>query len=117
MSLHWIDLVLVQIFIFLFINFSIDMACDAARSADVAAVIMHEGLAHICLLTSSMTVVRMRVEMNIPRKRKGSCSQHDKARAYSLARVGGYVTSLFPWADSVEVLRQCNARNFASRLF
>ncbi|XP_065831312.1 protein pelota homolog isoform X2 [Oscarella lobularis] len=56
----------------------LDMACDAARSADVAAVIMHEGLAHICLLTPSMTVVRMRVEMNIPRKRKGSCSQHDK---------------------------------------
>eukprot|EP00118_Oscarella_pearsei_P015218 m.136139 g.136139 ORF g.136139 m.136139 type:complete len:385 (+) comp38172_c1_seq102:40-1194(+) len=56
----------------------LEMACDAARSADVAAVIMHEGLAHICLLTASMTVVRMKVEMNIPRKRKGSCSQHDK---------------------------------------
>ena len=92
------------------------MACDAARSADVAAVIMHEGLAHICLLTPSMTVVRMRVEMNIPRKRKGSCSQHDKARAYSLARVG--ICDFFvSMADSVEVLRQCNARNFASRLF
>ncbi|XP_042202483.1 protein pelota homolog [Callorhinchus milii] len=57
----------------------IEQACDPARIADVAAVIMQEGLAHVCLVTSSMTVLRAKVETNIPRKRKGSCSQHDKA--------------------------------------
>ncbi|XP_075034856.1 protein pelota homolog isoform X2 [Mixophyes fleayi] len=57
----------------------IEQACDPAFSADVAAVIMQEGLAHICLVTSSMTLLRAKIETNIPRKRQGSCSQHEKA--------------------------------------
>ncbi|XP_064425603.1 protein pelota homolog [Latimeria chalumnae] len=57
----------------------IEQACDPAQKADVAAVVMQEGLAHICLVTPSMTILRAKIEMNIPRKRKGSCSQHDKA--------------------------------------
>ncbi|XP_071944987.1 protein pelota homolog isoform X2 [Antedon mediterranea] len=57
----------------------IEMACDVAQSADVAAVILQEGLAHVCLVTSSMTVIRAKLEQNIPRKRKGFCQQHDKA--------------------------------------
>ncbi|XP_055522150.1 protein pelota homolog [Leucoraja erinacea] len=57
----------------------IEQACDPAQNADVAAVIMQEGLANICLVTSSMTVMRAKVETTIPRKRKGSCTQHDKA--------------------------------------
>ena len=55
-----------------------DMACDPTQSADVGAVIMQEGLAHICLVTPSMTLVRAKVEHGIPRKRKGFCQQHDK---------------------------------------
>ncbi|XP_043942523.1 protein pelota homolog [Protopterus annectens] len=57
----------------------IDQACDPAQKADVAAVVMQEGLANICLVTPSMTLLRAKVEMTIPRKRKGNCSQHDKA--------------------------------------
>uniref|UniRef100_A0A0K8TRP8 Protein pelota homolog n=1 Tax=Tabanus bromius TaxID=304241 RepID=A0A0K8TRP8_TABBR len=56
----------------------IDMACDVTQNADVAAVIMQEGLAHICLITSSMTLVRSKIEVCIPRKRKGNVSQHEK---------------------------------------
>lgn len=57
----------------------IDQACDPAFSADVAAVVMQEGLAHICLVTPSMTLLRAKIETNIPRKRRGNCSQHEKA--------------------------------------
>lgn len=57
----------------------IELACDVARSADVAAVVMQEGLAHVCLVTPSMTVIRAKIEHNIPRKRRGSCKQHDNA--------------------------------------
>lgn len=46
--------------------------------AEVAAVVMTGGLAHVCLVTSHMTVTRARIEMNIPRKRAGS-SDHRKA--------------------------------------
>ena len=56
------------------------MACDPTQHADLGAIVMQEGLAHVCLVTSSMTLVRAKIETNIPRKRKGMCSQHDKVR-------------------------------------
>lgn len=56
----------------------LEMACDPTQHADLAAVIMQEGLANVCLITSNMTIVRAKIETNIPRKRKGSCTQHDK---------------------------------------
>uniref|UniRef100_A0A224XRE3 Protein pelota homolog n=2 Tax=Panstrongylus TaxID=65342 RepID=A0A224XRE3_9HEMI len=56
----------------------VDMACDPTQNADVAAVIMQEGLAHICLITSSMTLIRAKIDQVIPRKRKGNVKQHEK---------------------------------------
>ncbi|XP_036402225.1 protein pelota homolog [Megalops cyprinoides] len=57
----------------------IEQACDPAQKADVAAVVMQEGLANVVLVTPAMTLLRAKVEVTIPRKRKGSCTQHDKA--------------------------------------
>ncbi|XP_013117848.1 protein pelota [Stomoxys calcitrans] len=59
----------------------IEMACDPTQSADVAAVVMQEGLAHVCLITPSMTLVRSKIEVSIPRKRKGYIQQHEKGLA------------------------------------
>ncbi|XP_012152382.1 pelota mRNA surveillance and ribosome rescue factor [Megachile rotundata] len=56
----------------------VDMACDPTQNADVAAVIMQEGIAHICLITTNMTIVRAKIDQVIPRKRKGNVSQHEK---------------------------------------
>lgn len=53
-------------------------ACDSTRNAEVAIVIMQEGLAFVCLLTTNMTVQKAKIEVNIPRKRKNFCSQHKK---------------------------------------
>jgi len=39
---------------------------------------MQEGIAHVCLVLSTMTIVRAKIEVNIPRKRRGNCTQHDK---------------------------------------
>lgn len=55
----------------------VDMACDVTQSADLGAVIMQEGLAHVCLITSSMTLVRSKIDVNIPRKRKGNAKSHE----------------------------------------
>ncbi|OQR69061.1 protein pelota-like [Tropilaelaps mercedesae] len=55
----------------------LQQACDPTMSAEVAAIVMQEGIAHVCLVTSSMTIVRAKIETQIPRKRKGLCSQHD----------------------------------------
>ena len=57
----------------------VNEACDPAQNADVAAVIMQEGLAHVCLVLSAMTIVKAKIETSIPRKRKGVASSHDKS--------------------------------------
>lgn len=56
----------------------IDTACDPMQNADVAAIVMQEGLAFVCLITASMTLVRAKVDVPIPRKRKGFIQQHEK---------------------------------------
>lgn len=54
-------------------------ATDATRRAEVWAVVMQEGLAHICLITQHQTILRQKVEASIPRKRKGGIEAHQKA--------------------------------------
>jgi len=54
------------------------VACDIVHRADVAAVVLQEGLAQICLVTQNMTVVRQRIEVSVPRKRKGSVTNYEK---------------------------------------
>ncbi|CAF1521686.1 unnamed protein product, partial [Didymodactylos carnosus] len=56
----------------------VDMATDPVQSADVAAIVMHEGFANVCLITQHMTIIRQKIEHTIPRKRKGLCQQHDR---------------------------------------
>lgn len=56
----------------------VEMACDPTQHADLAAVVMQEGIAHVCLVTSCMTIVRAKIDQPIPRKRKGHTSQHEK---------------------------------------
>lgn len=53
-------------------------ASDTARNAEIAIVMMQEGLAFVCLLTTNMTIQKAKIEVNIPRKRKNFCSQHQK---------------------------------------
>lgn len=56
----------------------VDTACDPTANADVAAIVMQEGLAHVCLITPSMTLLRSKIDITIPRKRKGFTQQHEK---------------------------------------
>ncbi|CAG8666815.1 19844_t:CDS:10 [Dentiscutata erythropus] len=56
----------------------IEEACDITKQADVAAVVLQEGLANVCLVTQHMTIVRQRIEHPIPRKRKGFVTNYEK---------------------------------------
>lgn len=49
---------------------------------------MQDGIAHICLITSNMTIVRAKIDQVIPRKRKGNVSQHEK---------------VFNWKNTIEI--------------
>jgi protein pelota len=57
----------------------IEMATDPSKSADVAAVVMQEGLANLVLISGSMTIVRAKIDVSVPRKRRAAVQQHEKA--------------------------------------
>ncbi|XP_045594434.1 protein pelota homolog [Procambarus clarkii] len=59
----------------------VNNACDPAKHADLAAVVMQEGLAFVCLITSAMTVDRAKIDVNIPKKGKADDTQRKKAVA------------------------------------
>ena len=50
---------------------------DPATTADAAAIVMDEGIASLCLLKPNMTITVAKIEVSIPRKRRGSTDQHD----------------------------------------
>ena len=53
---------------------------DQSSKAELWAVVMQDGLANICLVTTHQTILRQRVEVALPKKRPGKpASDHDKA--------------------------------------
>lgn len=56
----------------------LEEAIHPERQAQVAAVVMQVGLAHVCLIVGSLTLTQARIEVTIPKKRTGS-SNHSKA--------------------------------------
>lgn len=70
---------------------AIDMLRDAVdeggnRRAEAVAVVMQEGVAHICFIGQFQTILKQKVEMSIPRKRHGG-SDHDKVGAAASSRI------------------------------
>lgn len=53
-------------------------AADPAASADIAALTMDEGLANMCIVSNMTTLVKARIEKNIPKKFSG-IYHYDKA--------------------------------------
>jgi len=47
----------------------LEMACNPNKTAQLAAVVMQAGLAHLCLITNQMTLLKAKVEKTIPKKR------------------------------------------------
>lgn len=43
----------------------LEQCLDPANKADVASIVMHEGLAHVCLLSSAMTIVKAKIDMQV----------------------------------------------------
>lgn len=56
----------------------IEEACNPEKGAEIACVTMGGGLAHVCLVSGSVTVTKARIDVNIPKKRTGS-SSHAKS--------------------------------------
>lgn len=53
---------------------------DQTAKAELWAVVMQDGLANICLITTHQTILRQRIEVSLPKKRPGKPSgDHDKS--------------------------------------
>ncbi|KAJ6021814.1 hypothetical protein N7540_007318 [Penicillium herquei] len=65
-------------------SIAVEMLKDAVdeggnRRAEAVAVVMQEGLAHICFIGQFQTILKQKVEMSVPRKRQGGGGgDHDK---------------------------------------
>lgn len=57
----------------------VEAACSLGSKAEVGAIVLEEGVSHVCLITDSMTILRNKIEKSIPKKRRGDSSAHDKA--------------------------------------
>lgn len=49
----------------------LEEATDPQKKAEIVALVMDEGLANICFVTQYQTILRQKVELEIPRKRGG----------------------------------------------
>ncbi|GKE48134.1 protein PELOTA 1 [Tanacetum coccineum] len=58
---------------------SLKQAADPSASADLAVVLMEEGLANILLVGKSLTITCSRIKASIPRKHGPSVAGYDKA--------------------------------------
>lgn len=47
----------------------LDEACNPEAKADTAAVVLQEGVAHICILTASSTILKQKIEYSLPKKK------------------------------------------------
>ena len=53
-------------------------ATDTERRAELWAVVLGEGTANICMMTEHQTILRQKIEVAVPRKRKGGVDGHAK---------------------------------------
>lgn len=67
----------------------------AAMRADILH--LYIGTAALCLLSEHMTVIRQRIDMPVPRKRKGGTSAHDKAVENFFSTVYQAILRLIPF--------------------
>ena len=72
-------------------SIAVEMLKDAVdeggkRRAEAVAVVMQEGLAHICFIGQFQTILKQKVEMSVPRKRQGG-GDHDKVLSRAMRMI------------------------------
>ncbi|KIR67146.1 mRNA surveillance protein pelota [Cryptococcus bacillisporus CA1873] len=75
----------------------IQESTQEGRGAEVGAIVCGQGTAALCLLSEHMTVIRQRIDMPVPRKRKGGTSAHDKAVENFFSTVYQAILRLIPF--------------------
>lgn len=81
----------------------LNLAIDPMTDADVGAVVMQDGLAHVLVITRSLTITRARIEVNIPRKGKNAIYNRDSAMKSFFDAVLRATTEQLDW-DQLKVI-------------
>lgn len=64
---------------------TIKVSTNVASRAEIAAVVLQEGTANICLITEHMTVNKQHLEVSVPRKRRNGIDGHEKVSPFNTA--------------------------------
>lgn len=81
----------------------LNLAIDPMTDADVGAIVMQDGLAHLLIITRSLTLTRARIEVNIPRKGKNALYNRDSAMKSFFDAVLRAATEHLNW-DTLKVI-------------
>ena len=65
-------------------------ACNPAASADLAALLITDGLANLLLVGAACTVSKAKVEHSLPRKRGAAAAGYEKAVSRFFTKVGSF---------------------------
>jgi protein pelota len=75
----------------------IKQCTDPAASADLAVLLITEGLANLCLVGRTCTITRAKIEVNMPRKRGAAAAGYDKAIENFYSRAFAAVVRHVDW--------------------
>ena len=76
----------------------VQTAADPAASADLAVLLIADGLANLSLVGASATLHRARIEVNMPRKKGAAVAGRDKAVEAFYGRVYAALARHVDWA-------------------
>ncbi|KAK6199195.1 uncharacterized protein RJT21DRAFT_44800 [Scheffersomyces amazonensis] len=95
----------------------LDDLCSVEKKADIGAVVLQEGVAHICFITETMTVLKSKVEKSIPRKNPQYGTRDlDKAMNTFLSMVSETMIRHFDF-DKLKVILLASPGFLAKSLF
>ena len=75
----------------------IKQCTDPAASADLAVLLITEGVANLCLVGRTCTITRAKIEFSLPRKRGAAAAGYDKAIETFYQRVFAAVVRHVDW--------------------
>jgi protein pelota len=81
-------------------------ACSDDARADVVAVLMQNGTAQVCFINGSVFTTRAKVELAIPKKRKGTTAGRDDTIVKFFGQVADMLLTNVP-ADKAKVILFC----------
>ncbi|KAM0793117.1 hypothetical protein ACM66B_000596 [Microbotryomycetes sp. NB124-2] len=78
---------------------------EPGRGAEIGAIVCGEGIANICVITNHTTIIRQRIDVPVPRKRKGGGTAlgAEKAQSKFHQQIYAAVTRHFDF-DTIKVL-------------